>query len=103
VLTAVVAGAADGSIEGASALLSGLPVAGYDGTLFDRGDEETAPGTVRAKTGTLLGVHALAGTAVTADGRLLAFAVVADGSANEAAAEEALDDVAAVLAGCGCR
>ena len=103
VLTAVVAGAADGSIEGASALLSGLPVAGYDGTLFDRGDDETAPGTVRAKTGTLLGVHALAGTAVTADGRLLAFAVVADGSANEAAAEEALDDVAAVLAGCGCR
>jgi D-alanyl-D-alanine carboxypeptidase/D-alanyl-D-alanine-endopeptidase (penicillin-binding protein 4) len=105
VLTAVVAGAADGSIAGASALLSGLPVAGYDGTLADRGDADpaTAPGTVRAKTGTLLGVHALAGTAVTADGRLLAFAVVADGSTNEAAAEEALDDVAAVLAGCGCR
>jgi serine-type D-Ala-D-Ala carboxypeptidase/endopeptidase (penicillin-binding protein 4) len=103
VLTAVVAGAADGSLDGASALLSGLPVAGYDGTLFDRGDAETAPGTVRAKTGTLLGVHALAGTVVTLDGRLLAFAVVADGSSNEAAAEAALDDVAAVLAGCGCR
>ena len=105
VLTAVVRGAADGSIGGASGLLSGLPVAGYDGTLADRGDADpaTAPGTVRAKTGTLLGVHALAGTAVTADGRLLAFAVVADGSANEAAAEAVLDDVAAVLAGCGCR
>jgi D-alanyl-D-alanine carboxypeptidase/D-alanyl-D-alanine-endopeptidase (penicillin-binding protein 4) len=103
VLTAVVAGAADGSLDGASALLSGLPVAGYDGTLFDRGDAETAPGTVRAKTGTLLGVHALAGTVVTLDGRLLAFAVVADGSSNEVAAEAALDDVAAVLAGCGCR
>jgi D-alanyl-D-alanine carboxypeptidase/D-alanyl-D-alanine-endopeptidase (penicillin-binding protein 4) len=105
VLTAVVRGAADGSIKGASGLLSGLPVAGYDGTLADRGDADpaTAPGTVRAKTGTLLGVHALAGTAVTADGRLLAFAVVADGSSNEAAAEGALDDVAAVLAGCGCR
>jgi D-alanyl-D-alanine carboxypeptidase/D-alanyl-D-alanine-endopeptidase (penicillin-binding protein 4) len=104
VLTAVVGGAADGSLQGASALLSGLPVAGYDGTLFDRGDAGAAPGTVRAKTGTLLGVHALAGTVVTADGRLLAFAVVADESnGGEAAAESALDDVAAALAGCGCR
>ncbi|MCW2580898.1 MAG: dacB [Blastococcus sp.] len=103
VLTAVVTGAADGSLDGASALLSGLPVAGYDGTLFDRGDAGAAPGTVRAKTGTLLGVHALAGTVVTTDGRLLAFAVVADGSGSEAAAESALDDVAAALAGCGCR
>jgi serine-type D-Ala-D-Ala carboxypeptidase/endopeptidase (penicillin-binding protein 4) len=103
VLTEVVAGAADGSLEGTSALLSGLPVAGYDGTLFDRGDAGAAPGTVRAKTGTLLGVHALAGTVVTTDGRLLAFAVVADGSVSEVAAESALDDVAAALAGCGCR
>jgi serine-type D-Ala-D-Ala carboxypeptidase/endopeptidase (penicillin-binding protein 4) len=103
VLTAVVAGAADGSLGGASALLSGLPVAGYDGTLFDRGDAGTAPGTIRAKTGTLLGVHALAGTVVTLDGRLLAFAVVADGSVSEEAAESALDTVAAALAGCGCR
>jgi D-alanyl-D-alanine carboxypeptidase/D-alanyl-D-alanine-endopeptidase (penicillin-binding protein 4) len=104
VLTAVVSGAADGSLKGASALLSGLPVAGYDGTLFDRGDAGAAPGTVRAKTGTLLGVHALAGTVVTADGRLLAFAVVADGSSGgDVAAESALDGVAAALAGCGCR
>jgi serine-type D-Ala-D-Ala carboxypeptidase/endopeptidase (penicillin-binding protein 4) len=103
VLTELVAGAADGSLQDASALLSGLPVAGYDGTLFDRGDAGAAPGTVRAKTGTLLSVHALAGTVVTADGRLLAFAVVADGSGNEVAAESALDDVAAELADCGCR
>ena len=59
----------------------------------------TAPGTVRAKTGTLLGVHALAGTVVTVDGRLLAFSVVADGSGSDAAAEGALDHVAAALAG----
>jgi D-alanyl-D-alanine carboxypeptidase/D-alanyl-D-alanine-endopeptidase (penicillin-binding protein 4) len=103
VLTEVVKGAADGSLKDASALLSGLPVAGYDGTLFDRGEAGAPPGTVRAKTGTLLGVHALAGTVVTADGRLLAFAVVADGSGSEAAAENTLDDVAAALAGCGCR
>jgi serine-type D-Ala-D-Ala carboxypeptidase/endopeptidase (penicillin-binding protein 4) len=103
VLTAVVRGAADDSLKGTSAILSGLPVAGYDGTLFDRGNAGTAPGTVRAKTGTLLGVHALAGTVVTTDGRLLAFAVVADGSGGDAAAESALDAVAAALAGCGCR
>ena len=59
---------------------------------------------MRAKTGTLLGIHALAGTAVTADGRLLAFAVIADEPAGgEAEAEGALDDFAAGLAGCGCR
>jgi D-alanyl-D-alanine carboxypeptidase/D-alanyl-D-alanine-endopeptidase (penicillin-binding protein 4) len=105
VLTAVVGGAADGSLEGASLLLSGLPVAGYDGTLADRGDDDpaTAPGAIRAKTGTLLGVHALAGTVVTTDGRLLAFAVLADGSSDEAAAENALDDFASTLAACGCR
>jgi D-alanyl-D-alanine carboxypeptidase/D-alanyl-D-alanine-endopeptidase (penicillin-binding protein 4) len=106
VLTGVVRGAADGSIEGAAGLLSGLSVAGYDGTLFDRGDDDpaTAPGTVRAKTGTLLGVHALAGTVVTADGRLLAFAVLADAAAgSEAAVEAVLDDIAATLARCGCR
>ena len=49
-------------------------------------------------------MHALAGTAVTADGRLLAFAVVADAAAgSEVAVEAVLDDIAAALAGCGCR
>jgi serine-type D-Ala-D-Ala carboxypeptidase/endopeptidase (penicillin-binding protein 4) len=103
VLAGLLSGAADGSLDGTSALLSGLPVAGYDGTLFDRGDAGAAPGTVRAKTGTLEGVHALAGTVVTTEGRLLAFAVVADGSSSEEAAESSLDAVAAALAGCGCR
>lgn len=102
VLTELVAGAADGSLDGALALLSGLPVSGYDGTLFDRGDAATAPGAVRAKTGTLEGVHALSGTVVTLDGRLLAFAVVADESGSQAEAEAALDAVAAGLAACGC-
>lgn len=105
VLTAVVSGAADGSLGSASLMLSGLPIAGYDGTLADRGDDDpaTAPGAIRAKTGTLLGVHTLAGTVVTTDGRLLAFAVVADGSSDQAAAENALDDFASELSTCGCR
>ena len=106
VLTALLTGAADGSLADASAVLSGLAVAGYDGTLADRGDDDpaTAPGAVRGKTGTLLRVHALAGTVVTADGRLLAFAIVADEApAAGEAAEAALDDIAAALARCGCR
>ena len=106
VLTDVLAGAADGSLEGASAIVSGLAVAGYDGTLADRGDDDpaTAPGAVRGKTGTLLGVHGLAGTVVTADGRLLAYALVANGTVGGGGPEEAaLDRIAAALAACGCR
>ncbi|WP_051683846.1 D-alanyl-D-alanine carboxypeptidase/D-alanyl-D-alanine-endopeptidase [Blastococcus sp. URHD0036] len=104
-LTGLLTAAADGSAPDLSALVSGLAVAGYDGTLAERGDDDpaTAPGAVRGKTGTLLGVHALAGTVVTADGRLLAFAFLADGvSGGEAPAEAALDDAASALAACGC-
>lgn len=104
-LTRLLTAAADGSVPGTSAVVSGLAVAGYDGTLVDRGDADpaTAPGSVRGKTGTLLGVHALAGTVVTADGRLLAYALVADRvSGGEQPAEDALDAAASALAACGC-
>jgi D-alanyl-D-alanine carboxypeptidase/D-alanyl-D-alanine-endopeptidase (penicillin-binding protein 4) len=105
-LVDVLEAAADGSVTGTGALLSGLPIAGYTGTLADRGDADpaTAPGTVRAKTGTLATTSALAGVVVTEDGRLLAFALLADGTpGNVVAAEAALDAVASAMAGCGCR
>jgi serine-type D-Ala-D-Ala carboxypeptidase/endopeptidase (penicillin-binding protein 4) len=105
-LTGLLADAAHGTPPAASAILSGLAVAGYDGTLSDRGDADpaTEPGAVRAKTGTLLGVNGLAGTVVTEDGRLLAFAVLADSVRGDVgAAEKALDAVATALARCGCR
>ena len=57
-------------------LLIALPVSGLDGTLLERDIE---PGMVRAKTGTLLRVVSLAGVTTTADGRLVAFSVMADG------------------------
>ena len=89
-------------------MLSGLPVAGFDGTLARRyRHRPVAAGrrAVRAKTGTLLGVSALAGLVRTADGRLLAFDLTADAVPLGAtrAAERALDRLAAALASCGCR
>jgi D-alanyl-D-alanine carboxypeptidase len=104
-LVDVVRAASDGAVPAAAGLLSGLPVAGYDGTLAERAAGGAGvPGAVRAKTGTLRSVNDLAGTVLTADGRLLAFAVLADGAAGSVGTTEtALDVVAAALAGCGCR
>ena len=88
-------------------LFSGLPVAGYNGTLDDRYRSDTTrvgAGLVRAKTGTLSGVSTLSGVVVDADGRLLGFALMAnDVPQGTAAAEEVLDQIAAKLASCGCR
>jgi serine-type D-Ala-D-Ala carboxypeptidase/endopeptidase (penicillin-binding protein 4) len=89
-------------------LLTGLPVAGFDGTLEGRyrtGPSRFAAGEVRAKTGTLDGVSALAGLVMTRSGRLLAFDATADGVPLGATlgAQAALDRVAATLAACGCR
>jgi D-alanyl-D-alanine carboxypeptidase/D-alanyl-D-alanine-endopeptidase (penicillin-binding protein 4) len=91
----------------AGPLLQGLPVAGWSGTLADRFPPGTSAdagvGTVRAKTGTLTGVSSLAGVVHAASGRLLAFAFVADKVSptdpDNAAAEAALDQLAAALAG----
>jgi D-alanyl-D-alanine carboxypeptidase/D-alanyl-D-alanine-endopeptidase (penicillin-binding protein 4) len=89
-------------------VLTGLPVAGYSGTLADRyttAPARSAAGLLRAKTGTLSGVSALTGVLLDPAGRQLAFAFIADGvppGGNEAA-QEALDSIGAALAGCGCR
>jgi len=59
-------------------------------------------GIVRAKTGSLSGVNTMAGELITKDGRLLVFAIMANGSGNAVVARGALDRVAAKLVGCGC-
>lgn len=89
------------------ALLSGLPVAGFDGTLqgrYRKGPTAVAAGQVRAKTGTLTGVSALAGLVRTREGRLLSFDITADAvpEVGSAKVPAALDAVATALAGCGC-
>jgi len=105
-LTQLLATVADDASFGP--LVSGLPVAGFDGTLSERyrkGPAGVAAGAVRAKTGTLDGVSALAGLVRTRSGRLLAFDLTADGVPLGAtsAAQAALDRVAAALASCGCQ
>lgn len=94
--------AADGTRPGLGPLVSGLPVAGFSGTLslrFGAGRAGTAAGLVRAKTGTLRGVSTLAGLASVA-GRPIVFVVMSDNvPADTLAARDALDRFAATLAG----
>ncbi|MCP3421809.1 D-alanyl-D-alanine carboxypeptidase/D-alanyl-D-alanine endopeptidase [Nocardioides pinisoli] len=87
-------------------LVTGMPVAGFTGSLTYRFAEgpAVARGVVRAKTGTLTGVHALAGIAVDREGHALAFVFGADRSPPDERydAQEALDRAAASLAACRC-
>ncbi|HSF25973.1 MAG TPA: D-alanyl-D-alanine carboxypeptidase/D-alanyl-D-alanine-endopeptidase, partial [Actinomycetes bacterium] len=77
-LAAVLVAAASPEHPALRPLLSGLPVAGFNGTLAGRFTDGGARGIVRAKTGSLTGVSTLAGTLTDADGSLLVFAVLAD-------------------------
>ncbi|MDH6710435.1 D-alanyl-D-alanine carboxypeptidase/D-alanyl-D-alanine-endopeptidase (penicillin-binding protein 4) [Kitasatospora sp. MAA19] len=87
-------------------ILTGLPIAGFTGTLGKRygsgSGAADAAGLIRAKTGTLRGVNTLAGTVVDADGRLLTFAVMTRTTAPADTARAAMDRIAARLTTCGC-
>ncbi|MDX2812057.1 D-alanyl-D-alanine carboxypeptidase/D-alanyl-D-alanine-endopeptidase [Streptomyces sp. PA03-5A] len=103
-LARMLALAADSDHPELRPVLTGLPVAGFTGSLRERFTSAGGgAGLVRAKTGTLTGVNALAGTVVDADGRLLTFAFLTNGTTNPTAAQSALDRLAAGLATCGCR
>jgi D-alanyl-D-alanine carboxypeptidase/D-alanyl-D-alanine-endopeptidase (penicillin-binding protein 4) len=90
-------------------LVTGLPVAGFTGTLVDRfgtaADGGAGAGVVRAKTGTLTGVSSLAGVVARGESsppgqvRLLAFALMTDDVqvSNTLDARDALDRIAAAL------
>ena len=78
-------------------ILDMLPVSSVEGTLEARygsgsGAEDSA-GWVRAKTGTLSGVNALAGTVMTDSGRALTFAFLSNES-DPNSARPALDRLA---------
>lgn len=87
-------------------VITGLPVAGFTGSLQERFDDgpAAARGRVLAKTGTLTGVHGLAGVASDLDGDLLGFVIIADRVAgpNSLAAKHDIDLMAASLGACHC-
>jgi D-alanyl-D-alanine carboxypeptidase/D-alanyl-D-alanine-endopeptidase (penicillin-binding protein 4) len=105
-LVDVIRAAADPDHPDLRAVVTGLPVAGFTGSLAERfadGDPD-GRGRVRAKTGTLTGVSGLAGIAQDLDGELLVFVMLADkvALADTLDARDALDAAAAALGGCRC-
>lgn len=88
------------------AVVTGLPVAAFTGSLTNRMDAgpPAGRGRVHAKTGTLTGVRSLAGIATTPDGTVLAFVLMADRIAGDqqVQAQTDLDSAAAALGACDC-
>lgn len=109
-LVQVVRLAASAGHGGLRAAVTGMPVAGFSGTLSAGGSVfggmgGAARGVLRAKTGNLETVATLAGLVEDRDGRLLAFAIMTDQIPSPAAlgkAAGAIDAAAAGLAACGC-
>ncbi|MFX4274067.1 D-alanyl-D-alanine carboxypeptidase/D-alanyl-D-alanine endopeptidase [Propionibacteriaceae bacterium Y1685] len=103
-LAKVVALALDDENPGLRSVITGMPVAAADGSLrvryFSEGTE-AGRGHVRAKTGTLSKVHALAGYTRTADGRLLVMAFLVNGG-EDFPDRVHLDRVTSAVTACGC-
>lgn len=98
-LAGLLARAADQEHPELRPVLTGLPVAGFSGTLSGRYTTKSGgTGLIRAKTGTLTGVNSLSGTVVDPHGRLLAFAFLASGTTAPSEAQSALDALATALA-----
>ncbi|SCG58614.1 D-alanyl-D-alanine carboxypeptidase/D-alanyl-D-alanine endopeptidase [Micromonospora coxensis] len=107
-LTDLIALAGKGDHPELAGIFGGLPVGAWSGTLGDRyraAATKAGAGAVRAKTGTLTGVHAIAGLVTTAEGRLLTFAVLTDRApaGDPDVTRQALDRITGALAACGCR
>jgi D-alanyl-D-alanine carboxypeptidase/D-alanyl-D-alanine-endopeptidase (penicillin-binding protein 4) len=89
-------------------VMTGMPVAGFSGTLapgsFFGPFGKAGLGMVRAKTGNLTHVATMAGVAVTPHGQLLAFAFMGNGISATLGAkpESVLAQLATALPGCGC-
>lgn len=87
-------------------VLTGLPVAGFNGSLASRFDtsDPASFGTVRAKTGSLDSVRALAGVTTGADGVPMLFAIIVNGFDLPVSLEawDVVDEAAGALAACSC-
>jgi serine-type D-Ala-D-Ala carboxypeptidase/endopeptidase (penicillin-binding protein 4) len=82
-----------------SPFMTGLPIAGTDGSLAGRMRGTPAAGNVKAKTGTMTNVRSLAGYVTTRDRERLAFVIMVNNfEGNGTAANDAIDSIAVRLA-----
>ena len=89
--------------EATAEIAGWLAQGALSGTLDERYVGTAAAGLVRAKSGSLTGVAALTGIVITADGRPLLFAAMADSMPyNPTEPRQAIDDFVVQLAQCGC-
>lgn len=85
--------------ENFSVFYESLPIAGVDGTLKDRMKGTTAEGNVRAKTGFLGYVRALAGYVTSAEGEMFSFVMIVNNyTVPTKLAEKIQDEVCVLLA-----
>jgi serine-type D-Ala-D-Ala carboxypeptidase/endopeptidase (penicillin-binding protein 4) len=82
-----------------SAFADSLPVAGVDGTLKRRMAGTPAEKNMQAKTGSMSGVHSLAGYINTMNGDKLAFSINLNGVYKSSAASILEDKIGSLLAG----
>ena len=75
-----------------------LPLGGVDGTLKHRFKTGHAHRAVRAKTGSLRGVHALGGYVITATGEELVFAIYANHAQGDPLVRARIDRFVEILA-----
>jgi D-alanyl-D-alanine carboxypeptidase/D-alanyl-D-alanine-endopeptidase (penicillin-binding protein 4) len=104
-LDSVVQGAAGPDQPSLRPLLDLLPIAGGSGTLSDRFLDATfhaagPAGWLRAKTGSLTAINALAGVVTDRNGRVLTFALISNDAGMTG--RTAIDAVASTLWSCGC-
>jgi D-alanyl-D-alanine carboxypeptidase/D-alanyl-D-alanine-endopeptidase (penicillin-binding protein 4) len=105
ILDSVVQAAAGSDQPALRPLLDLLPIAGGSGTLSDRFIDGTPAGSgpagwLRAKTGSLTAINALAGVVTDRSGRVLSFALISNDAGMSG--RTAIDAVAATLWSCGC-
>jgi D-alanyl-D-alanine carboxypeptidase/D-alanyl-D-alanine-endopeptidase (penicillin-binding protein 4) len=105
ILDAVVQAAAGPDEPRLRALLDLLPIAGGSGTLSDRFLDATfhaagPAGWLRAKTGSLTAINALAGVVTDQSGRVLTFALISNDAGPTG--RTAIDTLATALWSCGC-
>jgi len=80
------------------AFYDSLSIAGKDGTLKNSCRKTILYEKLRAKTGSVNGVRSIAGILPSADGELIAYVIILNGSENTRISQKIRDDIALVIA-----